>query len=140
MFNFLSFQAKNRVFEFDYQKIEHVQVSSKNNIGVRSILHKMVLDTSLIYSFADCFGESLSRWGLVPCWKWLFCWSHFCYYSCYWTRNINQKYQSLVSYLSFQKHQHWQDENHSILWVLVDYGGRDILIVSKSDLNLITAN
>ena len=53
MFDVRSFEPKNRVLEFDYQKMNmfmSVQCS-KNDVQVRLIFDKMVFDLLLIFSF-----------------------------------------------------------------------------------------
>ena len=48
-FNVQLFEAKNRVFEFDYQKMNMFEFvrCSKNDVRVRSMFDKMVFDPSL---------------------------------------------------------------------------------------------
>ena len=50
MFNVHSFEAKNRVFEFDHQQMNIFQFiqCSKNDVTVCSMLDEMVFDPSLL--------------------------------------------------------------------------------------------
>ena len=49
-FDVRSFEAKNRVFEFDHQQMNMFEFvrCSKNDVRVRSMFDKMVFDTSLV--------------------------------------------------------------------------------------------
>ena len=49
-FDVRSFEAKNRVFEFDHQQMNMFEFvrCSKNDVRVRSMFDKMVFDTSLL--------------------------------------------------------------------------------------------
>ena len=49
-FDVRSFKAKNRVFKFDYQKMNKFKSvqCSKNDVQVRSIFDKMLFDPSLV--------------------------------------------------------------------------------------------
>ena len=50
-FDVLSFEAKNRVFEFDRQQMNTFEFvrCSKNDVRVRSMFEKMVFDPSLTF-------------------------------------------------------------------------------------------
>ena len=70
MFDVRSFEAKNKVFEFDDQSMnmfEFVQCS-KNDVRVRSMFDKMVFDTSLGISkhFLFLSGHSGTEGQFVP--------------------------------------------------------------------------
>ena len=49
MFDFRSFEAKNRMFEFDHQYMNTFEFVRclKNDVRVRSMFYKMVFDPSL---------------------------------------------------------------------------------------------
>ena len=51
-FDVRSFEAKNRVFEFDHQQMNMFEFvrCSKNDVGVRSMFDKMVFDPSLVFA------------------------------------------------------------------------------------------
>ena len=51
MFDVRSFEAKNRVFEFDYQQMNTFEFvrCSKNDVRVRLMFDKMVFDPSLLF-------------------------------------------------------------------------------------------
>ena len=50
-FDVRSFEAKNRVFEFDHQQMNTFEFvrCSKNDVRVRSMFDKMVFDPSLVF-------------------------------------------------------------------------------------------
>ena len=62
-FDVRSFEAKNRVFEFDHQQMNMFEFvrCSKNDVRVRSMFDKMVFDPSLVdfivLSFAFGTGQ-----------------------------------------------------------------------------------
>ena len=63
-FDVRSFEAKNRVFEFDYQQMNTFEFvrCSKNDVRVRSMFDKLVFDPSLIFRYQK---EQLSSLRLI---------------------------------------------------------------------------
>ena len=59
-FDVRSFEAKNRVFEFDHQQMNMFEFvrCSKNVVQVPSMFDKMVFDPSLVFSL---FSESINE-------------------------------------------------------------------------------
>ena len=57
-FDVRSFEAKNRVFEFDHQQMNMFEFvrCSKNDVRVRSMFDKMVFDPSLLFSCSQKTG------------------------------------------------------------------------------------
>jgi len=53
-FDVRSFEAKNRVFEFDHQQM--IVRCSKNYVRVRSMFDKMVYDLSLARTWANLYS------------------------------------------------------------------------------------
>ena len=67
MFDVRSFEAKNRVFEFDHQQTNTFEFvrCSKNDVRVRSMFDKMMFDPSLVLKI---FGKIVHIQGSSRIW------------------------------------------------------------------------